>query len=183
MLKYTVFSTKWGYFGLAGTQAGIVRTSLPAKSFREVESRLLNGLTAAQPDQDLYRSLQRQIIAYFEGSYVDFSKAVPVILDELSEFQRCILMACRKIKCGRTISYAKLTETADRPGAARAAGNALAANPLPLIIPCHRVLRGDGKIGGFSAPGGRNMKQMLLRHEESMSRHRLRYALKGNKSR
>ena len=93
-----------------------------------------------------------------------------VNLAGLTPFQVAVLTACRQIRAGQTTSYGKLAETIRRPAAARAVGNALSANPLPLIIPCHRVLAANGKLGGFSAPGGIAMKERMLAHERMLVR-------------
>ena len=111
---------------------------------------------------------EERIIAYFEGENVDFSTDPAVNLDALSPFDRKVLQACRKIRPGETTTYGDLAVRAGHPGVARAVGSALAHNPIPLIIPCHRVLRSDGSLGGFSAPGGLTTKQNLLRHEGSL---------------
>jgi methylated-DNA-[protein]-cysteine S-methyltransferase len=118
-------------------------------------------------DKDLFKTLQQQITAYFEGFYVSFGSDVHVALDRLSPFARSVLTACRTVEFGRVVTYSELAKKLERPGAARAVGNALAKNPLPLIIPCHRVVRSDGKIGGFSAPGGIDLKAKLLEHEQA----------------
>ncbi len=81
------------------------------------------------------------------------------------DFRRLVLETLRGVPFGETISYGALAERIGHPGAARAVGGALAANPVPLLVPCHRVLKSGGEIGGFSAPGGPAMKQRLLRHE------------------
>jgi methylated-DNA-[protein]-cysteine S-methyltransferase len=84
----------------------------------------------------------------------------PVDLDGLPPFQRTVLTALRRIGRGRTISYGELAERVGKPGAARAVGNACANNPVPLWVPCHRVLASGGKLGGFS--GGLDTKRALL---------------------
>ena len=81
-------------------------------------------------------------------------------------FQAAVLNACRRVKHGKTITYGQLAKEIGKSNAARAVGNALARNPLPLIIPCHRVLAANNKLGGFSAPGGKNLKARLLKHEQ-----------------
>ncbi|MBN2594129.1 MAG: methylated-DNA--[protein]-cysteine S-methyltransferase [Sedimentisphaerales bacterium] len=162
MIKYTIFKTKWGYFGLAGTESTLCRTHLPGPEFTKIESRLLKNLPDAQFDKAYFRLLQQQITAYFEGSCVNFSPDIPVALDGFGVFSRKVLTACRKIEFDQRVTYAGLAKKAGRPSASRAVGNALAKNPLPLIIPCHRVLRTDGKMGGFSAPGGISFKKRML---------------------
>ena len=88
------------------------------------------------------------------------------MLDGFSIFAREVLTACRDIRYGRTISYGILAEKTGRVAAGRAVGGALAKNPLPLIIPCHRVTCKSGNIGGFSAPGGAGMKENMLKLEK-----------------
>lgn len=165
-IKYTIFQTKWGYFGLIGTEYALCRTQLPGPKREKIKSLLLKNMLAAQFDKSLFRPLQEQINTYFEGAYVDF-RNIPIVLEDFSSFVGSVLSACRNIEFGRTITYAGLARKLKRPAAARAVGNALAKNPLPLIIPCHRIIRGDGKIGGFSAVGGTDLKAKLLKHEQT----------------
>jgi methylated-DNA-[protein]-cysteine S-methyltransferase len=80
----------------------------------------------------------------------------------LTEFQKDVLKACRRIPPGRTLTYGQLAEKLGHPRAARAVGNALARNPVPLVVPCHRVVAGGGKFGGFSAEAGVPLKKRLL---------------------
>jgi len=166
VIKYVIFQTKWGYFGLAGTKYALCRTQLPGPEPKKIESRLLKNLSDAQFDETFFKILQEQIAAYFEGSCVNFSPDIPVVLDGFTGFSREVLTACRDIKFGQRITYSGLARKAGRPAASRAVGNALAKNPLPLIIPCHRVLRTDGKMGGFSAPGGISIKKRMLALEQ-----------------
>jgi methylated-DNA-[protein]-cysteine S-methyltransferase len=163
-IKYTIFKTKWGYFGLASTDNGLLRTCLPLAEREKAKSQLLQNLPDPQYDKALFKSAQEQITAYFEGDCINF-RAIPVVLDGLGLFARRVLTACRKIDFGRTVSYSRLAEMAGKSGAARAVGGALAKNPLPLIIPCHRVICANGKIGGFSTIGGVRSKKRLLELE------------------
>ena len=165
VIKYTIFQTKWGYFGLAGTEYAFCRTQLPGPKREKIKSMLLKNMPNAQFDKSLFRPLQEQINTYFEGAYVDF-RNIPIELEGFSSFLSSVLSACRNVGFGRTITYTGLARKLNRPAAARAVGNALAKNPLPLIIPCHRIIRGDGKIGGFSAPGGTTLKKKMLLHEQ-----------------
>jgi len=162
VIKYVIFETKWGYFGLAGTKSALCRTQLPGPEPKIIESRLLKNLPDAQFDETFFKILQERITAYFEGSCVNFSPEIPVVLDGFGDFSREVLTACREIEFGQRITYSGLAQNAGRPAASRAVGSALAKNPLPLIIPCHRVLRADGKMGGFSAPGGISFKKRML---------------------
>ena len=170
MLYYAVFRTKWGHFGLAGTGEGVCRTYLPVPQRDAAERGLLLGLTSPgedpRRDTAFLRDLQRRITAYFEGETVDFRTDPPVSLEHMSPFGRKILRACRTIGFGQTSTYSELAAQIGSPKAARAVGGVMARNPIPLIIPCHRVLRADGGLAGFSAPGGTAAKQRMLHHEQ-----------------
>jgi methylated-DNA-[protein]-cysteine S-methyltransferase len=170
MAYYTLFRTPWGWFGIVGRDEVVCRTSLPAANRAAALAGLLAGLDCRPEDarfqKGLFRSLQERIIAYFEGENVDFSTDPPVCLDAIGPFGRRVLRACRKVPFGRTTTYSALAKQIGRPTAARAVGGAMAANPVPLIVPCHRVLRTDGRLGGFTSPGGTAAKQRLVRHEQ-----------------
>ena len=167
LTKYTIFDTKWGSFGLAATQSALLRTQLPAASPEKVKTALLKNLPNPQYDKNLLKNLQQQLIAYFDGSTINFSLRFPLALDGFSPFAVSVLTACRDVRFGQTITYARLAKKAGRPAAARAVGRIMAKNPFPLIVPCHRVIRTDGALGGFSAPGGIALKRKLLSHEKS----------------
>ena len=159
--KYVTFKTRWGYFGLAGTESALCRTCLAAPKRRVTETHLLRDLPSVQFDKIFFKSLQEQITAYYEGTCLE----IPVSLDGFRPFGASVLGTCRQLKFGQTISYSGLASKSGRPGASRAVGSALARNPIPLIIPCHRVLRAHGGLGGFSAPGGTAVKKKMLELE------------------
>lgn len=167
MQKYIIFKTKWGYFGILGNEAGLVKTCLPT-TYQQAKLSLLKDLGEAEYDKSFFGELMEQITAYFEGSYVNFSRDIPAALDGFSEFATAVLNACRDITFGETISYGQAAEKIGRPGAARAVGRILARNPLPLIIPCHRVICSNGGLGGFSAFGGVTMKKKMLELERTV---------------
>ena len=169
MLKYAIFKTKWGYFALAGSEYRLCRTYLPHPKRDIAKSLLLKNLPAAEHNKNLFKPLQEQLIAYFEGCCINFDEDIPIALNSLGEFAKLVLTACRDIKFGQTMSYGQLAKKINRPTAARAVGGALAKNTLPLIVPCHRVIRSDGRPGGFSAPPGPTLKKMLLSHEKHHS--------------
>ncbi|MCS7167190.1 MAG: MGMT family protein [Gemmatales bacterium] len=85
----------------------------------------------------------------------------------MSPFRRQVLQACRRVPYGMTVSYSDLARRIGRPRAVRAVGQALKANPWAIIVPCHRVTRQDGNLGGYSAPGDVNLKRALLALERS----------------
>lgn len=117
--------------------------------------------------QDILRGAAEQLEAYWAGKRLSFD--LPLDLAG-TPFQRAVWAAARVIPFGETRSYGQLARQIGRPGAARAVGAALGANPVPLVVPCHRVLRADGALGGYS--GGLEIKRALLAHEghESVAR-------------
>jgi methylated-DNA-[protein]-cysteine S-methyltransferase len=159
-MKYTIFRTGWGYFGLVADKKGMVRTILPCSSRKTVEKRLLSGLKNTKFDKNLLKPLQKQIIAYFAGKPAKLN--TPLALNSSSIFTRKVLTACSKIPPGKTASYSQLAGMIGKPRASRAVGSALAKNPIPLIIPCHRVIHVDGSLGNFSAFGGTDTKKKMI---------------------
>lgn len=161
MIYKALFKTKWGWFGLLWSARGLRRACLPMHDRQAADASLLDGLqTVPQTDAPPWNSEQR-IQTYFEGMRVDFLD-LPVDVPDWPPFHIAILHALRSIPYGQTVSYTELAALAHRPRAVRAAANAVAQNPLPLIIPCHRVVRKDGSLGGFSAAGGVDVKKRLI---------------------
>jgi len=165
-MKYVIFQTSWGYFGLLGTDEVLSRTFLPVSDPDIIKACFLKEFPKATFDKNLIKNLQKQITTYFEGKIIDFNTDNAVLLHGTSKFSNKILTTCQKIKYGQTITYKELAQKAGYPDASRAVGNVLAKNPIPLIIPCHRIIRSDGKLGGFTAPGGTNLKKRLIKHEK-----------------
>lgn len=164
---YSVFETRWGWFGILGDKNGLIRTCLPVRSRRVAEKSLLvEG--EAKYQSDYGKDIQHLVQEYFDGKYVDF-RWVPVCLEGLTTFQQAVLLSLKTVAYGERITYAQLSERAGFGRAARAAGRAAAANPIPLIVPCHRVIRSDGSLGGFSAEGGPTMKARMLALEQKGS--------------
>ncbi len=126
-----------------------------------LDSRLEDG---ARPDAWGRRFIAR-LRAYAAGRPVSF-RDIAVDFVPATEFQRRVYALCRRIPHGKTRTYAELAALAGSPGAARAVGNCMARNPVPLVIPCHRVVGSHGRLGGFSAPGGTRTKGALLSLEK-----------------
>lgn len=162
--QYDIFRTHWGFFGLVGSEKGLLRTCLPVAHKEVVQSRMLSDLPQVQHSKKAFSALKKRIQDYYKGKVVNFSDVV-ACLDDLSDFQRDVLLRLQMIKYGRTVTYGELAEIAGSPGAGRAIGSIMAANPLPLIIPCHRVIKADGSAGQFSASGGTETKIRMLEME------------------
>jgi methylated-DNA-[protein]-cysteine S-methyltransferase len=167
MHHYHIFETAAGYCGIAWRDAGITRFQLPTASAAAAERLLLRRLPKADVREPppAVKEAVAAVKRYFEGEETDFS-GFELDLEGQDAFFRQIYAAARKIAWGRTTTYGALaTELGAGPEAARDVGQAMAKNPVALIIPCHRVLAAGGKIGGFSAPGGSSAKMRMLELE------------------
>jgi len=160
---HAVLETVIGFMGIAWSEKGLIRLCLPEKSCEAVERRLMRhaGVAASTEQPRWVVELIASIKAYAAGEDVDFSD-VPVDLDGVDDFRLAIYEAARKLHYGETTTYGELAKRAGQPGLPRETGAALGANPVPLVIPCHRILAAGGKIGGFSAPGGSDSKARML---------------------
>ncbi len=162
---YSIFKTRWGWFGLLGSEKGLIRTCLPVAFEEAAQRRLLSGITNPEPAKKAFRVLEKDILAYYKGKKIDFSD-IPVCLNGMTAFQQEVLTALRSVKYGQTVSYGDIARLINNPKAARAIGTVMAQNPLPLIIPCHRVIKTDGSFGYFSAAGGVDTKKRMLELEK-----------------
>jgi methylated-DNA-[protein]-cysteine S-methyltransferase len=106
------------------------------------------------------------IVAFLSGEAVDLSFA-GLDLGGIGDFERRVYDGARSIPPGRTLTYGEIAKRIGEPGASRAVGQALGANPFPIVVPCHRVLGADGKVGGFSARGGVETKVRILDIEKA----------------
>jgi methylated-DNA-[protein]-cysteine S-methyltransferase len=127
--------------------------------------RRLPHATQAEPPEPIASAIAA-VCRLLEGESVDLG-FVDVDLDDVPAFERRIYDLLRAVRSGETITYGELASRAGNPGAARAVGAAMGRNPVPVIIPCHRVLAGGGRSGGFSAPGGVTTKFKLLQIEQA----------------
>ena len=161
-LCYFAFPTTFGWVGLLGSARGLVRTTLPAASQDAALARLGDIGTAAR-SRDLFGDLIERLSDYFRGRPVDFPGRLD--LSGATLFQRRVWAATGRIPYGETRSYGGVALEIGRPGAARAVGQALGANPIPIVVPCHRVTAAGGGLGGFG--GGLELKRRLLALEAS----------------
>jgi methylated-DNA-[protein]-cysteine S-methyltransferase len=162
MSHYCLFDTAIGSCGLAWSERGLTRLQLPESDRDSTERRL--SARAASATQAMPAAIDRLIAdvqGYMTGRKVDFA-AVAIDLTDVGPFEQQIYATARLVPWGRTLSYGELAGQIGSPGAARAVGQALGRNPVPIVIPCHRILAKGHRIGGFSAPGGRFTKERLL---------------------
>jgi O-6-methylguanine DNA methyltransferase len=167
VVRYEIIETNWGPFVCVTTERGLKATLPPRVRAAPIEQEVAQRWPGANPGRSCDTRLHKQIRDYFKGRPVAFD--VMLDLSDVTEFRRRVLEACRRIPYGQTASYADLARAAGRPNAMRAAGSAMAHNPLPLIVPCHRVIRSDGTLGGFSSPDGVAMKRRLLQLEGALA--------------
>lgn len=163
--SYTVFKTKWGWFGLLAGGKGLIRSCLPMDDNQLVKQYLLYGVQQASLDENRFSDIENAVKTYYEGKRVEFT-GVAVDLEGFTPFQKAVLVALRHITYGQCVTYGSLAEIAGFPKGARAIGGCMAKNPLPLIIPCHRVIKQDGSFGYFSAAGGVDTKKRMLDLEQ-----------------
>jgi methylated-DNA-[protein]-cysteine S-methyltransferase len=161
----TVFRTSWGWITLARTERGLFRSTLPSPTRQAALDALPAGSTVVAESTDPLLSRAASLLRdHLAGRPVTFD--LPLDLSGIPAFTHAALLACHAVPRGATITYADLARRAGNPKAARAAGQAMRRNPLPLIIPCHRVVGSDGSLTGFA--GGERaleMKRELLEVE------------------
>ncbi len=160
---YTHFETELGWMGLSGSRAGLRRIVLPQPSPQAVLDLLVRGLPEATPDPTPFGDLPLRLRRYLGGEPLPFGDELD--LTDATPFSSDVWQATRLIPYGETQSYSWIAERIGRPKALRAVGQALARNPLPIVVPCHRVLGRDGSLRGFG--GGLEMKERLLELEAS----------------
>ena len=158
---YTIFETALGEFALVWGETGLRRVFLPGDYRDAMVQRLEQlGATVAEPDRRM-DVLANRIEDYAEGIEVDFSDTA-LDLSGVPEFHRRCYDLLLTIPWGQTTTYGEMARRLGDVNLSRAVGQAMGANPLPLVIPCHRVLAAGGGAGGFSAPGGAATKRVML---------------------
>ncbi len=168
-MQYHLFDTTIGTCGIAWSERGVVRFQLPDTEDGETEKKLkarVPGMAQAQRVETglpaAITDALAQLRRYFSGSKPDFS-GIAVDIGHVGDFRRAIYDQLRMVRFGQTVTYGELAKrVGSGPEAAREVGQAMGSNPVPVIIPCHRVLAAGNKIGGFSAPGGTMTKERLL---------------------
>ncbi len=164
-LRFNIMQTEWGFVAAALSKRGFRHLILPQAGKEQVFNALCRRVRDEKlvPDnKDLVaKKLNGQLRNYFQGRLVDFNYKLDY--DTATVFQRQVWCVARTIPYGSTQTYGWIAEKIGDPDARRAVGQALNANPLPLLVPCHRVIAARGKLGGFG--GGPETKSKLLQLE------------------
>ena len=161
--KYCIIPGPQGWIGLAGTGSGLSRLSMKPTP-EEVLEELEDDIRGCQQDEAAFIPARLCLQRYFQGE-TDALNEIVLDMRGAPPFFAAAWEACRTIPAGETRSYTWLAAQAGRPNAARAAGQAMARNPLALVIPCHRVIGSNGDLHGYGA-GGLGVKARLLQMEQ-----------------
>ena len=163
---HTTFKTSFGWCGLIKGEKGLKRILLPEKRRKEVISKIKALCPVSVCSKDGFEKEIKDISAYFRGQnkkfsfFLDFSGS--------TNFQRMVWSETAKIPYSESRSYKYIAQKIGNRNSSRAVGTDLGKNLFPLAIPCHRVLRADGKMGGFTAAGGIGLKEKLLKLESKI---------------
>ncbi|HKJ27341.1 MAG TPA: methylated-DNA--[protein]-cysteine S-methyltransferase [Anaerolineales bacterium] len=157
-----------GNLWLAASEKGLIAVRFDEDSGQFLSNLLLEMDTADSPnimhDEERLKPFMDSLTAYF-AEKTPIPTSLPVDLTDQTEFQQEILRMVREIPFGATTTYGELADDIQNPNAARAIGQVLRRNPIPILIPCHRVLNADGTLGGYGGVMGSDRKITLLKHE------------------
>ena len=167
MRQALIFKSPWGWMGLSESEKGIDGIALPKPSKRAIETVLRDQShepfqSGASPRLEAAR---RQLLDYLAGKRDTFNVALD--LSNGTAFQRQVWRVLQRVPYGKLRSYQWIAARVGGPQYARAVGNAVGANPIPIVIPCHRIVAQDATLGGFS--GGVSMKRKLLSLEGTLT--------------
>jgi len=169
-----LFETEIGVCGLAWGAEGLLGLQLPEGDTLRTQSRLMRrfpDLAFEQPPPEAMKAMAR-VSAFLAGTHDDL-RDLALDMSEVGAFDRNVYEESRAIPAGETITYGELARRLGDPAQARAVGQAPGRNPLPVIVPCHRITAAEGRTGGFSAPGGTATKLKLLEIEGALAADRL----------
>ncbi len=166
-LYYDVFPTDFGWYAAVVSPKGLRFSSMRPSPDEAVEGLTIQ-MRGAVHDQEAVREVREGVMDFFAGDRSSLD-SIPLDLEGAPTFHRAAWTACRLIPLGETRSYAWVAAQAGRPGAYRAAGQAMARNRVPVVVPCHRVIGSNGGLHGYGA-GGLVVKERLLKAEAAMIR-------------
>ena len=160
---FILFRTKLGWMGLVGSEKGVERIYLPEPSREDLGERVAGEFPDGREGGQVLAQAKREILEYFDGRRKKFE--MPLDLSSATPFQRKTYQFMLAIPFGKVQTYRWLAEKIGNPKGLRAVGNANGKNRWPLVVPCHRIVGSNGRLTGFSAPGGLDLKAELLRLE------------------
>jgi len=171
-LMWGSFRTEIGWLGIAGRDETVCAVFVGHPSTAAVTQAARRWLAGHSPncslkERDWHPSLRERLQIYAAGGRVDFDD-FRLELPERTPFRDKVLAATRRLGYGATTTYGDLARRVGHPGAARAVGTVMSTNRFPILIPCHRVLASGGKLGGYTAPSGTDLKQRLLDMEHAV---------------
>ena len=157
---YTIFKTSLGWCGIIYGNKGLIKMYLPGMKKKTLEKTIFSFYENLVEGTSSIKMVIKNIYNYFKRNNAQLN--FPIDMEAMTEFEKKAYKRTMQIPFGKVKTYKWLAEKIGVPGGARAVGNVLGRNPVPLIIPCHRVVRSNGKLGGFSAPGGISLKRKML---------------------
>jgi methylated-DNA-[protein]-cysteine S-methyltransferase len=162
-LGFALFETAIGHCGIVWSERRVAGVQLPERSEEATRNRIRRRFPAAREavPPDVVQHAIGDIVALLDGEPRDLTH-VTIDTDGMADFNRRVYAVARTIPPGATLSYGEIAERLGDRSLARDVGQALGQNPIPIVVPCHRVLAAGGKVGGFSAPGGVVTKLRLL---------------------
>ncbi len=163
MAAYVIFQVKSGWMAIVGNEKGVERIYLPGLSPEDLRKKIRREFPDGVEGAAFLEGAKRELIEYFDGQRDRFE--MPLDLSRATPFQKKAYQAMCTIPFGEVRTYRWLAEKVGNPKAVRAAGSANARNRWPVVIPCHRIVGSDGRLTGFSAPGGLELKASLLKLE------------------
>jgi len=161
--SFVVFQTKLGWMGLVGDEKGVQRIYLPEPSREDLVERITREFPNGREGDQALAEAKKEILEYLDGCRKKFE--IPLDLSWATPFQQKVYQTMLAIPFGRVQTYRWLAEKIGNPKGLRAVGSANGKNRCPLVVPCHRIVGSDGRLTGFSAPGGLELKAQLLRLE------------------
>ena len=166
MAYFDMFETSLGWMGFLASETGLRRTTLPRESPEVCYSLLGPEVEDATNEPMSFEGIRARLDRHFEGE-PDTFEDLPLDLGNAPRFYLAAWRACQSIPRGETRTYRWLAARAGNPRASRAAGQSMAKNRLPIIVPCHRVIGSDGRLTGFGSGAGQlELKQRLINAEE-----------------
>ncbi len=166
-IRYTIVDTVRGPAAVAGSRDGVRLVILPGLSPKALRAEVLLRLPGAVDESRGLKVAAGAVARYFDTGRLP-KKPIRVDLEGVGAFREAVYQALMRVGPGETVSYAELAARIGRPGAHRSVGTALSRNPIPLFVPCHRVIRRDGGMGGFTAEGGIELKECMLALERAV---------------